>query len=171
MANDSACAKVTDAEPSAENLKSLHKLIKKVTGDVEQFSYNTAISAFMVAVNELTQQKCASRKVLEQLVVLIAPFAPHIAEELWHQLGETGSVCDAHWPKYDEKYLVESTVKYPVQIGGKMRFTIDLPADADADAVKTAVLATDEAKHWIGDKEIVKFVFVPKKIVNVVTKG
>ncbi|MBP5716621.1 MAG: leucine--tRNA ligase, partial [Bacteroidales bacterium] len=171
VANDSACAKVTDAEPSAENLKSLHKLIKKVTGDVEQFSYNTAISAFMVAVNELTQQKCASRKVLEQLVVLIAPFAPHIAEELWHQLGETGSVCDAHWPKYDEKYLVESTVKYPVQIGGKMRFTIDLPADANADAVKTAVLATDEAKHWIGDKEIVKFVFVPKKIVNVVTKG
>lgn len=169
--NTTAASKVTDAEASAENMKSLHKLIKKVTGDIEQFSYNTAISAFMVAVNELTQQKCTSKNVLKELVVLIAPFAPHIAEELWQQLGFSTSVCDAKWPTYDEKYLVESTVKYPVQIGGKMRFTIDLPADANADDVKAAVLATDEAQKWIAGKEILKFVFVPKKIVNIVTKG
>ena len=169
--DDASCAKVTGNEPSAENLKSLHKLIKKVTGDIEAFSYNTAISAFMVAVNELTQQKCTSRSVLEPMVVLIAPFAPHMAEELWHQLGHTSTVCDAQWPAFEEKYLVESTVKYPVQIGGKMRFTIDLPADASADDVKAAVLATDEAQRWIAGKEILKFVFVPKKIVNIVTKG
>ena len=166
-----ACTKVTDAQPTADNLKTLHKLIKKVSGDIEQFSYNTAISAFMVAVNELTQQKCASRDVLGQLVVLIAPFAPHMAEELWHQLGNTTSVCDAKWPELNEAYLVESTVKYPVQIGGKMRFTIDLPADADAESVKAAVLATDDAQRWIQGKEVLKFVFVPKKIVNIVTKG
>ena len=170
VAAEGSCTKVTDCEPSADNLKSLHKLIKKVTGDIEQFSYNTAISAFMVAVNELSQQKCTSRCVLSQLVVLIAPFAPHIAEELWHQLGNQTSVCDAAWPKFDEKYLVESSVKYPVQFSGKVRFTIDLPADADADAVKAAVLATDEAKRWMEGKELVKFVFVPKKIVNFVIK-
>ncbi|MBR0036093.1 MAG: leucine--tRNA ligase [Bacteroidales bacterium] len=159
------------AQPTSENLKSLHKLIKKVTGDIEQFSYNTAISAFMVAVNELTSQKCSSLAVLEPMVVLIAPFAPHIAEELWHNLGHNTSVCDAQWPEYDEKYLVESTIKYPVQIGGKMRFTIDLPADADAEAVKAAVLAAEDCQKWIEGKEIVKFIFVPKKIVNIVTKG
>jgi leucyl-tRNA synthetase len=159
------------AQPTPENLKSLHKLIRKVTGDIDQFSYNTAISAFMVAVNELTAQKCSSRDILEPLVVLIAPFAPHIAEELWHNLGHDTTVCDAQWPTFDEKYLVESTVKYPVQIGGKMRFTIDLPADAGADAVKEAVLAAEECQKWIEGKEIVKFIFVPKKIVNIVTKG
>ena len=159
---------VTDAEPTADNLKSLHKLIKKVTGDIETFSYNTAISAFMVAVSELTAQKCTSKAVLEPMVVLIAPFAPHIAEELWHQLGHDTTVCDAQWPKFEEKYLVESTIKYPVQIGGKMRFTIDLPADADQASVQAAVLAHPDAKKWIGDKPVRKFVFVPKKIVNIV---
>ena len=158
----------TDAAPSADNLKSLHKLIKKVTGDIEQFSYNTAISAFMVAVNELTQQKCSSKAILEQLVVLIAPFAPHIAEELWHQLGNTTTVCDAQWPKCEEKYLVESTIKYPVQIGGKMRFTIDIPADATSDEVQAAVLAHPDAQKWIAGKTVRKFIFVPKKIVNLV---
>jgi len=155
-------------EPTADNLKTLHKLIKKVTSDIETFSYNTSIAAFMVAVGELTQQKCASKAVLEPLVVLIAPFAPHIAEELWHQLGHGTTVCDAQWPKFEEKYLVESTIKYPVQIGGKMRFTIDLPADADATAVQQAVLAHPDAQKWIADKPIRKFIFVPKKIVNIV---
>ena len=167
-ASEQPVAKVTDAEPTPDNLKSLHKLIKKVTGDIEQFSYNTAISAFMVAVTELTQQKCTSRQILEPLAVLIAPFAPHIAEELWHQLGHTTSVCDAQWPKHDEKYLVESTINYPVQIGGKMRFTIALPADANADAVQAAVLAHPDAQKWIAGKPVRKFVFVPKKIVNIV---
>ncbi len=158
----------TDAAPTADNLKSLHKLIKKVTADIEQFSYNTAISAFMVAVNELTQQKCSSKAILEPLSVLIAPFAPHIAEELWHQLGNTATVCDAPWPKCEEKYLVESTIKYPVQIGGKMRFTIDLPADATQDEVQAAVLAHPDAQKWIAGKTVRKFIFVPKKIVNIV---
>ena len=157
-----------EAEPTADNMKPLHKLIKKVTGDIETFSYNTAISAFMVAVGELTQQKCSSRQVLEPLVVLIAPFAPHIAEELWHQLGHETSVCDAQWPKLEEKYLIESTIKYPVQIGGKMRFTIDIPADADAATVQQLVLAHADAQKWIADKPIKKFIFVPKKIVNIV---
>ena len=122
----------------------------------------------MVAVGELTQQQCTSRAILEPLTVLIAPFAPHIAEELWQQLGHQTSVCDAQWPKYEAKYTVESTVKYPVQIGGKMRFTIDLPADATAEQVQEAVLATAEAQRWIDGKPIKKFVFVPKKIVNIV---
>ena len=157
-----------DAEPSADNLKTLHKLIKKVTADIEQFSYNTSIAAFMVAVNELTQQHCTSVAVLEPLVVLIAPFAPHIAEELWHQLGHDTTVCDAQWPVCNEQYLVESTVKYPVQIGGKMRFTIDIPADADAAAVQALVLAHPDAQKWIAGKPVRKFIFVPKKIVNIV---
>ena len=168
--SEESTLKVTDAEPTADNLKTLHKLINKVTGDIEGFSYNTAISAFMVAVGELTQQQCTSRAILEPLTVLIAPFAPHIAEELWHQMGHDTTVCDAAWPKYEAKYTVESTVKYPVQIGGKMRFTIDLPADATADEVQAAVLATPDAHRWIEGKQILKFVFVPKKIVNIVCK-
>ena len=160
--------KVTDAEPTADNLKSLHKLIKKVTGDIENFSYNTAISAFMIAVGELQQQKCTSRAILSPLAVLIAPFAPHIAEELWHQLGNTTTVCDAEWPKFEEKYLVESTIKYPVQIGGKMRFTIDLPADMTPADVQATVLAHPDAQKWINGATPKKVIVVPKKIVNVV---
>jgi len=167
-AAEGAASKVTDAAPTADNLKSLHKLIKKVTGDIQGFSYNTAISAFMIAVGELQQQKCTSKAVLSPLAVLIAPFAPHIAEELWHQLGNGSTVCDAEWPKFEEKYLVESTIKYPVQIGGKMRFTIDLPADMTPADVQATVLAHPDAQKWINGATPKKVIVVPKKIVNVV---
>ena len=159
-----------DEKPSAESLKSLHKLIKKVTEDIEKFSYNTSISAFMIAVGELQQQKCRSKEVLEQLVVLIAPFAPHIAEELWHTLGHTTTVCDAAWPAFDEKYLVESEMQLTISFNGKARFQKNFPADATNDAIQTAVLEDEQSQKYIGDKKVVKVIVVPKKIVNVVVK-
>lgn len=160
----------SDEKPSAESLKSLHKLIKKVTEDIEKFSYNTSISAFMIAVGELQQQKCRSKEVLEQLVVLIAPFAPHIAEELWHTLGHTTTVCDAAWPAFDEKYLVESEMQLTISFNGKARFQKKFPADATNDAIQTAVLEDEQSQKYIGDKKVVKVIVVPKKIVNVVVK-
>lgn len=159
-----------DEKPSAESLKSLHKLIKKVTEDIEKFSYNTSISAFMIAVGELQQQKCRSKEVLELLVVLIAPFAPHIAEELWHTLGHTTTVCDAAWPAFDEKYLVESEMQLTISFNGKARFQKKFPADATNDAIQAAVLEDEQSQKYIGDKKVVKVIVVPKKIVNVVVK-
>ena len=159
-----------EEKPSAESLKSLHKLIKKVTDDIEKFSYNTSISAFMIAVGELQQQKCRSKEVLEQLVVLIAPFAPHIAEELWHTLGHTTTVCDAAWPAFDEKYLVESEMQLTISFNGKARFQKKFPADATNDAIQAAVLEDEQSQKYIGDKKVVKVIVVPKKIVNVVVK-
>ena len=160
----------TDAEPTADNLKSLHKLIKKVTEDIEHFSYNTSISAFMIAVGELAQQKCRSKQVLEQLVVLIAPFAPHIAEELWHALGNTTTVCDAQWPVFNPQYLVESEVQLTVSFNGKARFQKKFAADATNDEIQTAVLADEQSKKYLDGKTVVKVIVVPKKIVNVVIK-
>ena len=159
-----------DEKPSAESLKSLHKLIKKVTEDIEKFSYNTSISAFMIAVGELQQQKCRSKEVLEQLVVLIAPFAPHIAEELWHTLGHATTVCDAAWPAFDEKYLVESEMQLTISFNGKARFQKKFPADTTNDAIQAAVLEDEQSQKYIGDKKVVKVIVVPKKIVNVVVK-
>ena len=153
---------------SKEALKVLHQTIKKVTDDIERFSFNTSVSAFMVCVNKLGELGGVGREVLEPLSVLIAPFAPHIAEELWHQLGNEGTVCAASWPECDEQYLVEDTVKYPVQFNGKMRFTIDLPADADQQKALEAVKAAPEAAKWLGDKDPKKVIFVPKKIINIV---
>ena len=160
----------TDAEPTADNLKSLHKLIKKVTEDIEHFSYNTSISAFMIAVGELAQQKCRSKQVLEQLVVLIAPFAPHIAEELWHALGNTTTVCDAQWPVFNPQYLVESEVQLTVSFNGKARFQKKFAADATNDEIQAAVLADEQSKKYLDGKQVVKVIVVPKKIVNVVIK-
>ncbi len=153
--------------PTKEELKVLHQTIKKVTDDIERFSLNTSVSTFMIATNQLTEMKCGSREVLEPLVVLIVPFAPHIAEELWHQLGHETSVCDAQWPVCDPQYLVEDTVKYPVQFNGKMRFTIDLPADCNQADVLAAVKAAPESAKWLTG-EPKKVVFVPKKIINIV---
>ena len=158
------------AEPTADNLKSLHKLIKKVTEDIEHFSYNTSISAFMIAVGELAQQKCRSKQVLEQLVVLIAPFAPHIAEELWHALGNTTTVCDAQWPVFNPQYLVESEVQLTVSFNGKARFQKKFAADATNDEIQAAVLADEQSKKYLDGKTVVKVIVVPKKIVNVVIK-
>ncbi|MDY4664819.1 MAG: class I tRNA ligase family protein [Prevotella sp.] len=160
----------SDAEPTADNLKSLHKLIKKVTEDIEHFSYNTSISAFMIAVGELAQQKCRSKQVLEQLVVLIAPFAPHIAEELWQALGNTTTVCDAQWPVFNPQYLVESEVQLTVSFNGKARFQKKFAADATNDEIQAAVLADEQSKKYLDGKTVVKVIVVPKKIVNVVIK-
>ncbi len=155
---------------TAENLKTLHKLIKKVTADIEAFSYNTSISAFMVAVNELTQQKCTSRDILEPMVILIAPFAPHIAEELWEALGGEGSVCDARWPQYDEQYLVETSVKLGVQFNGKVRFDMLFPADATPEQMIALATSAPEAAKYLDGMQVVKTIAIPKRIVNIVVK-
>lgn len=160
--------RVIDETPTAEELKILHKTIKKVTFDIEHFSFNTSIPAFMICVNELTQQKCTKRAVLEPLVVLLAPFAPHIAEELWHRMGNDGSVCDAPFPLCEEQYLLENTVKYPVSFNGKVRFTIELPADSDKATVETAALADPQAGKYTEGKTPKKIIVVPGKIINIV---
>ena len=162
---------LNDDEPSKDSLKSVHKLIKKVTGDIEQFSYNTAISAFMICVNELGQQKCANRELLKKMVIVIAPFAPHMAEELWEQLGgETKSVFDAEWPAWDESYLVENEVQLTVSFNGKARFQITFPADATKEDIEKKALEDERSQHYIDGKTIVKIIVVPKKIINIVCK-
>ena len=161
---------VTDEPATKEELKSLHKLIKKVTGDIEQFSYNTSISAFMICVNELFGMKCSKKEILNQFIIVLAPFAPHVCEELWETLGNAGSVCDAKWPVCNEEYLVEDTVNYTVSFNGKARFNMEFPADAASDAIQTAVLADERSEKWMEGKSIVKVIVVPKKIVNIVVK-
>ena len=161
---------LTDGEPTPEELKSLHKLTKKVTQDIEAFSYNTSVAAFMICVGEMAQMKCRNRRVLTDLVKLIAPFAPHIAEELWHRLGNDTTVCDAQWPAFDEKYLVESTVQMTVSFNGKARFQMQFAADADNKTIEDAVMADERSAKYIGDKSVVKVIIVPKKIVNIVVK-
>ena len=161
---------VNDDAPSAESLKSINKLIKKVSGDIETFSYNTSISAFMICVNELGQQKCHSRKVLSDLVVLIAPFTPHIAEELWHQLGNTTTVCDATWPTWDEKYLQEDQMQMTVSFNGKARFQKAFAADADKDTIEKETLADERCDKYVSGKQIIKVIVVPKRIINIVVK-
>ena len=159
---------LTDGEPTRAELKAIHKLIKKVTSDIEGFSFNTSIAAFMICVNELTQLKCHNRQVLSQLVVLLAPFAPHISEELWHLLGNDTTVCDAVWPEHSEEYLKEDSVTYAVSFNGKARFNIEVPADMSADEVQAVALANEGAAKWIDGKTIRKVIVVPKKIVNIV---
>ena len=159
---------LTDEKPSAEALKSLHKLIKKVSGDIETFSYNTSVAAFMICVNELTSMKCRAREIYEPLVVLLAPFAPHIAEELWHVLGHDTTVCDAQWPTWNEEYLKESTVKYTVLFNGKPRYNIEVTAGTAQDEVQRIALADEGAARWLDGKQPKKVIVVPNKIVNVV---
>ncbi|MDY4038096.1 MAG: leucine--tRNA ligase, partial [Prevotella sp.] len=159
-----------DGEPTAAALKSVHKLIRKTTEDIEKFSYNTAISAFMICVNELGQQQCHNRDLLTTLVILIAPFAPHIAEELWHELGQQGSVCDAEWPQWNEDYLKEDTMQMTVSFNGKARFQIDLPADASKEDIEQAALADSRSARYIEGRQIMKVIVVPKRIVNIVCK-
>lgn len=161
---------LNDNEPSKESVKSVHKLIKKVSNDIEQFSYNTAISAFMICVNELGQQKCNNRGLLRNLVILIAPFAPHIAEELWQHLGEKDSVCNAQWSTWNEAYLTENEVQLTISFNGKARFQMTFPIDASKEDVETAALNDERSKKYIDGKTIVKVIVVPKKIVNIVCK-
>ena len=161
---------VSDEAPSKENLKTLHKLIKKVSDDIEVFSYNTSVPAFMIAVGELAQQRCNARAILEPLVVLLAPFTPHIAEELWHLMGHETTVCDAQWPAFNEEYLKEDTVTMGVSFNGKTRFTLDFPADATKDAIEQEVMQSQQAKKYLEGMQVVKVIVVPRKIVNIVLK-
>ena len=161
---------VSDAEPDAAELKTLHKLIGKEQSDIESFSYNTTISAFMIAVNDLTERKCSKRAILEPMVVLLSPFAPHIAEELWHVLGNSGSVCDARFPQYVEAYTVENNCTYAVSFNGKTRFTLDLAVNMPKEEVEAHVRALPQTAKYVGDKNIAKVIVVPGKIVNIVVK-
>ncbi|GHU57693.1 leucine--tRNA ligase [Bacteroidia bacterium] len=159
---------VSGVEPTAEELKSIHKLIKKVSYDIEHFSFNTSVSAFMICVNELTSLKCSKKEILEPLIVILAPFAPHIAEELWHVLGNKTTVNDAKWPDYKEEYLVENVVTYAVSFNGKTRFNLDLPAEATREEVEKAALSNEAAAKWTEGKTPKKIIVVPKKIINIV---
>ncbi len=161
---------VSDEEPNADELKSIHKLIKKVTGDIENFSYNTSISAFMICVNELSQLKCSKKSVLEPLIVCLAPFTPHICEELWSVLGHNTTVCDAAWPQYNEEYIKEDTVNYTVSFNGKARFNKEFAVDAKNDEIEKEVLADERSARWTEGKQVIKVIVVPKKIVNIVVK-
>lgn len=161
---------VTDDAPTKENLKTLHKLIKKVSDDIEVFSYNTSVPAFMIAVGEWAQQKCTSRSVLSTFVVLLAPFAPHIAEELWHALGNTTSVCDAEWPEFCEDYLKEDSVTLGISFNGKTRFTLDFPADAAAADIEKAALEAEQSQRYLEGMTVAKVIVVPGRIVNIVLK-
>ena len=160
-----------DTPATAEELKSVHRLLKKVTADIEQFSYNTAVSAFMICVNELSQAHCTNRELLTKLVVALAPFAPHITEELWVALGNSGSVCDAQWSLHDERYLVESEIQLTVSFNGKARYQKTFPADAANTDIEQAVLEDERSQKYLDGKQILKVIIVPKKIVNVVVKG
>ena len=161
---------VTGDEPSADELKTLHKLIGKVRTDIENFSFNTAVSAFMIAVNELYEHKCSKRAVLEPLIILLSPFAPHISEELWEALGHKESISFARFPEYEEKYVVEDSCTYAVSFNGKTRFTVELPKSMSRDEVEGKVRSLEQTSKYIGEGNIVKVIVVPGKIVNIVVK-
>lgn len=159
-----------DDAPTPEQLKSVHKLIKKVTGDIEHFSYNTAISAFMICVNELAQSKCTNKELLKDVIKLLAPFAPHISEELWHALGETTTVCDAQWPECNEEYLKENDIQMTVSFNGKARFQMVFSIDDSKEEIEKKVLADERTLKYMVGKTIVKIIIVPRKIINIVLK-
>jgi leucyl-tRNA synthetase len=159
---------ISDEKASPDSMKTLHKTIKKVREDIENFSFNTSVSSFMIAVNELTTQKCNSREVLEPLAILVSPYAPHIAEELWSLLGHETSISTAEFPVFEEKYLVESSKTYPISFNGKMKFTLDLPMDISKDELEKLVLENDKVQEQLEGKQIRKTIVVPGKIVNFV---
>ncbi|MCK0188834.1 class I tRNA ligase family protein [Arenibacter sp. F20364] len=159
---------VTDAEPTADNLKTLHKTIKKVEEDIENFSFNTSVATFMICVNELAAQKCNSKKILEPLALLVSPYAPHIAEELWNKLGHTTSIATAPFPKFEGKYLVESSKEYPISFNGKVRFKLELPADLSKEEIEAAVMIHDKTQEQLQGRAPKKVIVVPGKIVNIV---
>ncbi len=161
-------AKFNDTEPTKENLKTLHKTIKKVEEDIENFSFNTSVSTFMICVNELSAQKCTSRAILEPLVIVVSPYAPHIAEELWEQLGHAESISTAPFPIFDASYLVEDSKEYPISFNGKMRFTLELPLDLDKDGIEAAVMAHEKTQQQLEGRTPKKIIVVPGKIVNIV---
>jgi leucyl-tRNA synthetase len=159
---------VVDNQPTAEELKTLHKAIKIITDDMERYSFNTIVSHLMIVVNEIGALKCKNKQVLTDLVVLAASHAPHICEELWQKLGNESSVSYASFPKFNPAHLVESNHTYPVSFNGKMRFKVELALDLSAEEVKEIILNHEQSAKWLADKEIRKFIFVPKKIINIV---
>ncbi|WP_075602173.1 leucine--tRNA ligase [Saccharicrinis aurantiacus] len=159
---------ISDEKATKDELKTLHKTIKKISDDIGHFSFNTCVSAFMICVNELTEQKCNKREILEGLTTLLAPFAPHISEELWSTLGHSTSVCDAAWPVFEPSHLVEANFSYPVSFNGKMRFKLEMPVDASKEQIEEAVKTHESAQKWLEGKSIRKMIIVPKKIINVV---
>jgi len=159
---------VNNETPGAEELKILHKTIKKVTFDIENFSYNTSVSAFMICVNELFTLKCSKKQILEPLTILMAPFAPHIAEELYHILGNEDTVCDAVFPICVEEYLKETAVKYPISFNGKVRFMLELPADMSKEDVERIAMANEQTLKYLEGKSPKKVIIVQGKIVNIV---
>lgn len=160
--------KLTNEQPTPEELKVLHRTIKKTADDVERFSFNTAVSSFMICVNELTDLKCNKRAILEPLLVLLAPFAPHMAEELWHRIGNNNTICDAQWPVLNEAFLVENSVMYPVSFNGKTRFKLELPANLAAPEIEKAALENEQTQKWTEGKQVKKIIVVPGKIINIV---
>ena len=159
---------ISDSSPTAEEFKTLHKTIKKVEEDIENFSFNTSVSTFMIAVNELITQKCNKRAILEPLLILISPYAPHIAEELWEKLGNTESISTAPFPIFKPQYLVESSKNYPVSFNGKMRFTLELPLDMTKDDIEKVVLAHQKTQAQLAGRVPKKIIIVPGKIINIV---
>ncbi|MGB0892558.1 MAG: class I tRNA ligase family protein, partial [Flavobacteriaceae bacterium] len=159
---------VSDDEPTKDELKTLHKTIKKVEEDIENFSFNTSVSTFMIAVNELTAQKCNKRQILEPLLVLVSPYAPHIAEELWSQLGHTESISTVVFPEFEASHLVESSKNYPVSFNGKMRFTLELPLDMSKDEIEKIVMAHEKTEQQLQGRTPKKVIIVPGKIINIV---
>jgi leucyl-tRNA synthetase len=158
----------TDETPTNEELKILHKTIKKIEEDTERFSYNTAVSAFMVCVNELMDLKCHKREILEPLLILLTPYAPHIAEELWHLLGHEATILDAAFPKFEEKYLIETVKEYPISINGKLRTQMVMDLNADQKQVEEVVLQNPVVQKWLEGKQPKKIIYVKGKMVNVV---
>ncbi len=165
---DEAGLQVVDEEPSAEMYKTLHKTIKKVTEDIEHFSFNTSVSQFMICVNELTQQKCKHRKILEPLAIILSPYAPHMAEELWHQLGHQNSISEARFPVFEAAYLVENNKEYPVSFNGKMRYTLNLPLDLTVSEIEDRVMKEEKTLQYLEGKQPKKVIIVPGKIINLV---
>ena len=159
--------KLTNEQPSPEELKALHRTIKKTGEDIERFSFNTAVSSFMICVNELTDLKCSKRAILEPLLIILAPFAPHICEELWHNIGNNSTICQADWVKFNPEHLVESTIQYPVSFNGKMRFKMEMLADATVADIEKAVMENEQTQKWIEGKQVKKVIIVPKKIINI----
>jgi leucyl-tRNA synthetase len=159
---------VTDEVPTKDNLKTLHKTIKKVADDIENFSFNTSVSQFMICVNELTAQGCHSRAILEPLAIVISPYAPHIAEELWWLLGDKGSIATLPFPVFEPKHLIESSKEYPVSFNGKMRFTIELPLDLTKDQIEEIIMKDERAIKQLEGRTPNKVIIVPGKIINLV---
>ena len=160
--------KVTKIEPSKESFKTLHKTIKKVEDDIQNFSFNTSVSTFMICVNELTAQKCTSMEILEPLAIVVSPYAPHIAEELWEKLGHAESISTASFPKFEAQYLVERSKEYPISFNGKMRFTMELPLDLNKQQIEEAVMAHEKTQQQLDGRTPKKVIVVPGKIVNIV---